>query len=1067
MCDFLSDRTIPEDMLRFDPSMPTAKTTSNRTKEAFMSLITPVFEESYKTLNAAQKKAVDTIEGPVMVIAGPGTGKTQTLTMRVAHILVKTQMRPSNILCLTFSTSGAKAMRKRLRRVIGPDAYGITIETVHGFCNHIILEHPHVFEEFRAYEQVTQIEQLRIIRRLMGDLGVGSILGKPSLEHDRSAAIVSRISSMKREGISPDDLAKIVPEYQSEIATTKSGRERDRNSQAYKDDLRLVKQFEEYILLYRGYDAELKESHRYDYADMILVVIEALKRHDWLLAGLQERYQYVLADEFQDLNGSQAKVIDLLTRSLIEQPNVFVVGDDDQAIYRFQGASPANMLHFLTRFPKAAIITLTENYRSTQEILDAATKVIENNEERLVRKVEGVSKELNAQKIRHAESLDAARDKRSRSTSLGFDQQMEKLRGASTPLVPHGGTRSAQHDVQKPVFLRFPAIENERAGVAKILTEARESGIPWTEMAVLCRRNEELTDMFETLHTAGVPVILTANQDLMLHPEVIQTVVIMKAVERINNDAAVSAALGCATFDCHPAELGRLWCSLRSAKCERSITLREYLLSLGEKVPASIKHAYDLLESLSARKDSITLPKLLESILKESLLLPAKNDTSADPRRIAGLHAFYDYAKGRVYENKSLTLTALLSDLDQYLTERTLTLEYAVPHLVSDGVELMTAHGAKGLEFSLVIVPHLRFRNWGNGIRGSLLSLPDHLILGIEPEVEKSAKQEDERRLMFVAMTRAKEKLILTFSESYRSGDEMKDAEPSVFVAEAGETIDERTIPAEEVPAPLETLHMPGIVIDDAFRTFLLERLEDFKLSVTALNAFLSDPTEFLWAHLLQQPQAKAPYLSFGTVIHAALEARNLAWAAGEQFETSDLIQAFEKTLLEREVFTEKEREYYLHEGRQLLSRYGEETAEDQPIILSAERALTAMLNDPSNPLGTGIPLSGKVDRIDLLTKDGQNCRIIDYKTGTPKRTPEAVRKDPNLFRQLIFYKLLSDLSPSFSHTATVFTFDFVGNEKEGRRLIDFEVTEQEVEELKELIKNVWKKIVALDFTKA
>ncbi|HLC75931.1 MAG TPA: ATP-dependent DNA helicase [Candidatus Peribacterales bacterium] len=1022
---------------------------------------TPAFDESYQKLNAAQKKAVDVIEGPVMVIAGPGTGKTQTLAMRVANILAKTQMRPSNILCLTFSTSGAKAMRERLRSIIGPDAYGITIDTVHSFCNHIILEHPHVFEDFRAYEQVTQIEQLRIMRRLMEKLGVGSILGKPSLEHDRASAILNRISTMKREGISPDDLAKIVPEYRSEIETTKSGKPRDQKSQSYKDDQRLVQQFEEFILLYRGYDAELKETHRYDYADMILVVIEALKRHDWLLAGLQERYQYVLVDEFQDLNGSQARVIDLLTRSPIEGEvsNVFVVGDDDQAIYRFQGASPANMLHFLKRFPKATIISLTENYRSAQEILDAAAQVIEQNEERLVRKVEGLSKDLKAQKVRHAERSEPQRAK---SKHFARFPSTESSLATCFDSAPRQARGSAQHDVMKPVFLRYPAIENERAGIAKILKDAHESGIPWTEMAVLCRRNEELTDMYEVLHTAGIPVILTANQDLMLHPEVREAMLIMQAVEHLNHDAVVSAALGCKTFDCHPAELGRLWCALRKMKHQESITLREFLLSLGEDLPLSIKNAYDLLESLNARKDSITLPELLEKILKESGLLPAHTDSSADPRRIAGLHAFYDYVKSRVYENKGLTLTTLLSDLDQYLTERSLTLEYAVPHLVSDGVELMTAHGAKGLEFTLVIVPHLRFRNWGNNIRGSLLSLPDHLILGIEAEIEKNAKQEDERRLMYVALTRAKEQLILAFSETYRSGDEIKDAEPSVFIAEAGDKIEECTVPPEQVPAPLETLHMPGIIVDDVFRVFLLERLEDFQLSVTALNTFLRDPKEFLWAHLLQQPQAKAPHLSFGTVVHAALEQRNLAWQAGEEFETSDLVAAFEKTLIEREVFTEKERAHFLHQGRELLTRYGEETASDHPIILTAERALIARLIDAN---GTNIPLFGKVDRIDLLQKDGQNCRIIDYKTGNPKKTQEAVRKDEGLFRQLVFYKLLCDLSPSFSHTATLFTLDFLGNEKEGRRLIDFEITAEEAAELTELIKKVWGKIVALDFT--
>src|SRR3989344_1870842 len=569
---------------------PSSKTASKRQKEASKPRTTPEFDTAYLSLNTAQKQAVDSIEGPVMVVAGPGTGKTQTLAMRVANILARTQMRPSNILCLTYSTSGAKAMRERLRAIIGPDAYGITIETVHGFCNHIILEHPHVFEEFRAYEQVTQIEQLRIIRKLMDNLGAGSVLGKPSLEHDRSSAILNRIGEMKREGISPEDLAKHIPAYRSEIETTKTGKERDKNSQSYKDDLRLVQQLEEFILLYRSYDAELKETHRYDYADMILVAIQALKRHDWLLAGLQERYQYVLVDEFKDLNGSQTKVIDLLTVSPVEgqESNVFVVGDDDQAIYRFQGASPANMMGFMKRFPKAPIIALTENYRSTQAILDAAAKVIENNEERLVNKVEGLSKDLKA-------CRDAPFDTPGRVIPSSPE--------ASAEGRIEGRGQATQGDTPHPLFLRYPAIENERAGIAAILKDAHESGIPWTKMAVLCRRNEELTDMFETLHTAGIPVILTANQDLMLHPEVRQTIVIMKAVEHINNDAAVSAALGCPTFGCHPAELGRLWCALRTLKRERPLTLREYLLSLGDNLPASVKSAYELLESLSARKD--------------------------------------------------------------------------------------------------------------------------------------------------------------------------------------------------------------------------------------------------------------------------------------------------------------------------------------------------------------------------------------------------------------------------------------------------------------------------------
>ena len=1013
------ERPLAPPCATLPPPMPqTTEPITEHKKPQLKPKMTPEFLKEYARLNPNQKKAVDSIEGPVMVVAGPGTGKTQTLAMRAANILARTQMRPYNILCLTFSTSGAKAMRERLREIIGPDAYGITIETVHSFCNQIILEHPHLFEDFRALEQVSEIERLRIVRKGMSELKPGSILGRPSLENDRASAILNRISEMKREGISTEDLEKIIPEFKAEIELTEAGKARNKETQAYKDDLRLVKQLEEFITLYRGYEEALKESHRYDYEDMVLVCHKALVKHDWLLASLQEKYQYVLVDEFQDLNGSQYDVIDTLTKNPIEDedPNIFVVGDDDQAIYRFQGASPQNMMRFLKRFPELEIITLTANYRSTQEILDAAADVIENNEERL----DSVNKRLES----------------------NIDQK---------------SFRNSESGFRIPIFLRFPAIENERAGIAQILKDANENGTEWNEMAVLCRRNEELAEMHDALHAAGIPVVLAAKQNLMMHREVRQAIIILKSIEHINDNAALSAALSCTTLGCHPAELGRLWCAFRRVRREERLSLREYLLANHEELPSSIKNAYDLIEALHAKKDSVTLPELMETLLKDSKLLPAKDDTEADPRVIAGLHAFYDYVKDRVYENKALKLPELLSDLDQYLTEKHLKLEYAVPHIVTDGVQLMTAHGAKGLEFELVIIAHTRHKNWGNRMRGKMMSLPDHLIFGIDKKVEKRAKQEDERRLMYVAMTRAKRHLILTFPETYRSGEKLQDAQPSSFIAEAGDKLSEQKIPASDVPAPVETLHMPGIEIDEAFRAFLKERLEEFRMSVTALNAYLRDPQEFLWLHLLSQPQAKAAHLSYGTVVHAALEKRNLAWQAGEEFEVDELINTFEKTMTEREVFTEKEREHYLHAGKEVLMRYASETSDEHPIILSAERSITARLDD--------IPLYGKVDRIDLFSPEGQNCRVIDYKTGMPKKTENAVRKSEDLFRQLVFYKLLCDLSPSFTHTATKFTLDFVGTQKEGRRVIDMEIKEEEVKELKEIIKAIWTKITAMDFS--
>lgn len=975
-----------------------------------------VFDERFTVLNEGQKRAVETIEGPVMVVAGPGTGKTEVLAMRTANILRRTQMRPTNILCLTFSTSGAKAMRERLRQIIGPDAYGVTVSTIHSFCNDLIQQHPQLFVNFRALEQVSNIAQLQIVRKAIKELGQRSELYMPVAEHDRAADVLDRITQMKKEGIAPDDLLKHVDVYAEELKKTPTGRERDLTSKAYKDDLKKVQQFREFITVYRAYVGELKATHRYDFDDMVLIALQALKEHEWLLESLQERYQYILVDEFQDLNGAQNRLLDLLTTyALIEQdPNIFVVGDDDQAIFRFQGANIGNMKSFVERFPRTAVMTLTTNYRSTQPILDAASVVIAANQERLVNVIKGIEKDLVA-----------GRQK--------------------------GGA--------KPQFIRYPDTSTEYAGIAGILRDGKKEGTLWKEMAVICRRNEEVLEVADTLTAAGVPNVVAAKQDLIQHPQVLQAVTLLRAIHEQENSSTLAGALALPCFKCHPAELGKLFMDFRTFKrTKEKICLHEYLLK-EPSTSATIKKAHEFIMNKHQSIPSVTLTALVADVLTESGLLPAKDAKVADPRIIAGLHAFYEYVKSRCYEVKTTSLASLLFDIDQYMNEKKLRLEYDLPHLVQDGVQLMTGHGSKGLEFDLVIVPDVRYRNWGNRNSGNSLALPDHLIIGIDKEVEKRSGQEDERRLFFVAMTRARRSLSLTFPETYRSGAQMRDAQVSSFVAEAGDHVDEVTLSQEQLPQPIETLRTPSLVIDAAFRAFLKERLQEYELSVTALNAFLDKddgPQKFLWEQLLQKPSEKKPPLAFGTAVHAALEERNAAWQQGEEFSVDALVDAFQKHL-KKEILTSEELEQYRLLGGDIVRRYGEQTSSGIPLVLSTERTFHAVVDD--------VPIKGKVDRIDLFEPNGKQCRILDYKTGQTMKTEDAVRKKEDLFRQLTFYKILCDADPKFIHEAKRFTLDFIGNKDDARREISFEITQQESNELKALVKQVWAKITALDFT--
>ena len=487
-----------------------------------------IFQQHYDRLNAAQKKAVEEIDGPVMVVAGPGTGKTEVVALRVANILKKVPgMNPGNILCLTYSTAGAKAMRERLRTIIGPTAYGVGVDTIHGWCNDLILRHPTVFEDFRALEQVSPIERLRMIRNLLGQLQPGSVLGRPTPERDRASDILGRISEMKREGVEPEDLQKHVEAYRSEIQTTKTGKQRDIATQAYKDDLRRVQQFEEFIAVYRGYVDALWSTHRYDTDDMVLVALKVLRQHEWLLIRLQEQYQYVIADEFQDLNGAQYQVLDLLTRYVIapHEPNLCIVGDDDQAIYRFQGASMENMIGFLERFPNAVTVTLTESFRCSQTILHTASSVIQCNEDRISKRYpDRVSKDLQS-----------------------------KTKGV------------------QPRFLRLPSVETEYGAIAAHVAALHtEESVPWSAIAILCRRNGEVTEMAEALNAADIPCIVTAKLDLLKEPAVLEAIALLQAVAHPGDDAKLSSALACPCVSIHPVELARIWVPLSSRNRHRS-----------------------------------------------------------------------------------------------------------------------------------------------------------------------------------------------------------------------------------------------------------------------------------------------------------------------------------------------------------------------------------------------------------------------------------------------------------------------------------------------------------------
>ena len=336
------------------------------------------FLESYKRLNPEQKKAVDTIEGPVMVIAGPGTGKTEVLTMRIANIIDKTDTPPEAILALTFTESGVASMRKRLAELIGTAAYRATIETFHGFANMAIKNYPDKFPEIIGSTSITDIDQVRILRYIIDATQLKAL--KPFGDRYYYLWHVLRaITELKQQGISPEEFKKIILKEKEDFECIdnlyyESGAHKGKMKGKYADSQKHIERNGEVTVIYEKYQAALRAGKQYDYSDMIMYAMLALKNDEDFRLTLQESYLYFLVDEHQDTNDAQNKIIELLA-SFHKNPNLFVVGDEKQAIFRFQGASIANFFHFKKLYKDITLIPLLNNYRSTQTILDAAQVV--------------------------------------------------------------------------------------------------------------------------------------------------------------------------------------------------------------------------------------------------------------------------------------------------------------------------------------------------------------------------------------------------------------------------------------------------------------------------------------------------------------------------------------------------------------------------------------------------------------------------------------------------------------------------------------------------------------------
>ncbi len=980
--------------------------TSNEHKEAFTL--------AYKALNPAQKEAVDAIEGPVMVIAGPGTGKTQILTLRIANILLKTDTKPENILALTFTESGASAMRQRLLKYIGTEAYKVPIFTFHGFAQSLIGKYPDAYIKIIGGSPVGDIENIQLIQSIVDTAGIKELrpIGDPSYYVTKIRDI---IGSLKKEYITPDGLSSII--QKQEVALL--GIEQIHQKGAHKGKVRgeytkaekVIVKNRELLLVYKAYTQLLIEKKRYDFNDMIIETINALEKNEDMLRDLQEQYQYLLADEHQDVNGSQNRILELLS-SYHEHPNIFVVGDEKQAIFRFQGASLENFLYFEDAYNKTQTISLTSNYRSGQTILDVAHSLVSND------------------------TGPAALLRVPLTSAIGID---------ATVLLHNFSHQSIEDEV---------VVEN----IAKLV----QDGVETQEIAIIVRTNREVEQFSTLLRKVQIAVEASSDSDILRHPITHAIEALIAAVVHRQSQEALFKVLHGAYWNIAIDDFVRV-CRTRShgVSLQSIIESEEKLLEAGVQNPDSVMRVARVLASAHEKMLTYAPHKVVEFILQESGFLDhvMKQDPLEGGKVIRRL---YDELEEMVIQGMDVSL----SDIEKAFTVRKeYSLPLKAPYIATSvhSVQVMTAHKSKGLEFEHVFIPHLVDSAWGGGTSRTYFDIP----LTKHIEASEFNQDDDERRLLYVALTRAKKQLHLSYSNTNQEGRSLM---PSRLLSEIDTLLISQIETAHDEDSfdVIKTLTqvVTPVAISPALHT---KFLTDRGISATALNNFVRSPYDYLYRNVLKVPEVQALPMLFGTALHAVMEKVTSLYTREKRWVSATEVKQYLEQELHKAPITTEEYTQLHEKGYSALLNYIEHIKTDFNYVTKEEFKIKVYLQ-------TGIPefpellLTGNLDRLDI-NSEGNVVRVIDYKSGKPKTRNEiegnTKSSNGDYKRQLTFYALLLSLYGDQKYACTTGVLTFVEADSKGVIHEEvFTISDAEIEQLKSELILVTSEIISGNFLK-
>lgn len=945
--------------------------------------------------NELQQKCIDSLEGKYLVLAGPGTGKTFTVIERIKNMLLR-GINPAKILCLTYSDAAASEMKSRLAKKLNKLDCGVDIFTYHSFCNSIINDNFEEFELSENYRIITPSISKQFIKECIDELNPKEYRSKRNDPYVYLKPIQDRIEQIKKhrydkktyfENIktNPDWEPKIKL-LENELKNQTSKRKPEKIQQEIEEIKKNILKAQEIWEFYELYKNKTEQNHFIDFDDMISFVLDKFKQSPVFLDKIANKYDYILVDEYQDTNISQNEILFNIIDASNKQ-NIFVVGDDDQIIYTFQGARLDIIEKFLDKYPDTKVICLRENLRSTQNILDCARNIAKQDNKRLEVNPKFKDKNIDKNLIAKNEKLYSKNSKV--TCTKYFDVNQEYL--------------SIANEIENIINSNLCPLDDE--GKKDL-----------SQIAILTKSNKELEKISIFLKNRNIPYELKDGKNIF---EIKSSIVFyyylkMLVNPELNSDKILKLLL-LEPFKIQELDYIKI---LEKRSINKSFieSMKEIDDFIDKDRINSFINTFDYLNKYQTNESLKNI--IIETGAKTGIFDYFINSKINKMENIAGLKKIIDEAMEFCEIYKKISLADFVEYLDIALNDEIPILTSKAP-VIQNAVQLSTYHSSKGREFEYVFMPTLLRSNWEKDISSYKPIIPVSCAEYKTKEELDEIKRSDKIKLMYVGLTRAKHTLRLSYVEN--SG--RRAAILSEFISNIQDILELRETLKYTNESYLEEqkemLLKKEYDYNRDFCAFIDSKIKDKHFSPTSINTYLNCPRQFLYEYILDL-SSKAQNINnllFGSAIHNALEymCKN-AKEKGEYPKKEEYIKIFENKLKIMPLDSMEQKEILLKRGKDALDRYYSNLISANPLdIFDIEYKI--------NYEEDNYKFNGIIDRIDK-NKDG-SCSIYDYKTGSAKKESEISPDGDyqNYYNQIALYKYFFEKATNNKVSKTGFIF--------------------------------------------